>query len=57
MKERRNKLDVGCLVGVVFRELEHQLEGSTFPGSVVGTENHSLPQHNVGVHGLSLIHI
>jgi hypothetical protein len=50
MKHFCKKPHLGGLVGVVFSEFQDQFEGSTFPGSIVGTKDNSLPQHNVRVH-------
>ena len=41
------KLDHWRLVGVLLAELEGQLKGAILKGSLVGTEDHSVPQHNV----------
>ena len=41
------KLDHWRLVRVLLAELEGQLEGAILKGSLVGTEDHSVPQHNV----------
>ncbi|KAL7533873.1 hypothetical protein ACHAWF_004648 [Thalassiosira exigua] len=47
----RQEADRGGLVGVVFGELQDELEGPALPGGVVGAEDDGLPEHDVGVHG------
>ena len=41
------KLDHWRLVRVLLAELEGQLESAILKGSLVGTEDHRIPQHNV----------
>ena len=41
------KLDHWRLVRVLLAELEGQLESAILKGGLVGTEDHSVPQHNV----------
>jgi len=51
MEHLRQKSNLRRLVGVVFREFQHEFEGSTLPRRVVGTEDDGLPHHDVRVHG------
>ena len=41
------ELDHRRLVRVLLAELEGQLESAILKGGLVGTEDHSVPQHNV----------
>ena len=49
MEHLRHEFDRRRLVRVVLRELDGQLEGPALPGSVIGTEDHAVPKHDVVV--------
>lgn len=50
MEHLGQESDLRCLVRIIFREFEHEFEGSTLPRSIVRSKNDGLPQHNVRVH-------
>lgn len=47
VKHFRHELHDRSLVGVLFRELENQLEGSAVPRRVLRAEDHGVPAHDV----------